>query len=158
MFAEMTAAEIELLNMLELLSPSGKREVREYIRYVLTKQYRREVMVAIFHNKLLVNLFHSLMYLVEREDIDIKQLQKRVRQIKELYYAIFNQVHNRYLEVIEDLDSNEVVREFGRISFENLDRAFQQGNLAVIRMEIVNFHQEYNKLGKKKDARQIVAV
>lgn len=79
MFAEMTAAEIELLNMLELLSPSGKREVREYIRYVLTKQYRREVMVAIFHNKLLVNLFHSLMYLVEREDIDINQLQERVR-------------------------------------------------------------------------------
>lgn len=158
MFAEMTAAEIELLNMLELLNPSGKREVREYTRYVLTKQYRREVMAAVFQNKLLVNLFHSLIYLVERDEFDIAQVQKRVRQIKELYYAIFDQVHNRYLQVIDDLDSNEVVREFGRISFENLDQAFKQGNLAVIRMEVVNFHQEYNKLGKKKDARQIVAV
>jgi hypothetical protein len=157
-FAEMTAAEIELLNMLEVLTPSGKREVREYTRYVLTKQYRREVMVAVFQNKLLANLFHSLVYLVEREDLDIAQVQKRVRQIKELYYTIFAQVHNRYLEVIDDLDSNEVVREFGRTGFENLEQAFRQGNSAVIRMEVVNFHQEYNKLGKKKDARQIVAV
>lgn len=158
MFAEMTALEIEFLNMLEIMTPSVKREVKEYMKYVLTKQYRREVMAAVFQNKLLANLFHSLIFLVERDDFDIAQVHKRVRQIKELYYAIFEQVHNRYREVIEDLDSNEVVREFGRVSFENLEQAFKQGQPSVIRMEVVNFHQEYNKLGKKKDARQIVAV
>lgn len=158
MFAEMTANEIEMLNMLDMLTPAGKREVREYMRYVLIKQYRREVMVAIFQNKLLANLFHSLIFLVERDDFDMAQVQKRVRQIKELYYAIFDQVHNKYLEVVEDLDSNEVVREFGRTSFENLEQAFKQGQPSIVRMEVINFHQEYNKLGKKKDARQIVAV
>ena len=119
MFADITAGDIEIINMLDLLTPSGKREVREYTRYILTKQYRREVMVAIFQNKLLANLLHSIVFLVERDDFDIDPLQKRISQIKELYYAIFEQVHNRYLEVVDDLDSNEVVREFGRISFEN---------------------------------------
>lgn len=158
MFADITAGDIEIINMLELLTPSGTREVREYTRYVLVKQYRREVMVAIFQNKLLANLLHSIIFLVERDDFDIVPLQKRLSQIKELYYAIFEQVHNRYLEVVDDLDSNEVVREFGRISFENLEEAFKQGNPTVIRREVINFQQEYNKLGKKKDARQIVAV
>jgi 23S rRNA C2498 (ribose-2'-O)-methylase RlmM len=157
-FADITAGDIEIINMLDLLTPSGKREVREYTRYVLTKQYRREVMVAIFQNKLLANLLHSIVFLVERDDFDIGPLQKRISQIKELYYAIFEQVHNRYLEVVDDLDSNEVVREFGRISFENLEEVLKQGNPTVIRREVINFQQEYNKLGKKKDARQIVAV
>ncbi|MFY9119078.1 MAG: hypothetical protein WAO57_02045 [Syntrophomonadaceae bacterium] len=158
MFADITAGDIEIINMLDLLTPSGKREVREYTRYILTKQYRREVMVAIFQNKLLANLLHSIVFLVERDDFDIDPLQKRISQIKELYYAIFEQVHNRYLEVVDDLDSNEVVREFGRISFENLEEVLKQGNPTVIRREVINFQQEYNKLGKKKDARQIVAV
>jgi len=157
-FADITAGDIEIINMLDLLTPSGKREVREYTRYILTKQYRREVMVAIFQNKLLANLLHSIVFLVERDDFDIDPLQKRISQIKELYYAIFEQVHNRYLEVVDDLDSNEVVREFGRISFENLEEVLKQGNPTVIRREVINFQQEYNKLGKKKDARQIVAV
>ncbi|MGB4703365.1 MAG: hypothetical protein WBI01_12800 [Syntrophomonadaceae bacterium] len=158
MFSDITAQEVEILNMLDIMTPTGVREVKEYMRYILTKQYRREVMAAVFHNKLLSNLFHSLLFLVERDDFDVAQVQKRVQQIKQIYYAIFDQVHNKYSKVVEDLDSNEVVREFGRISFENLERAFKQGQLSLIRMEVINFYQEYNKLGKKSDARQIVAV
>ncbi|HOQ08829.1 MAG TPA: hypothetical protein PLG09_01745 [Syntrophomonadaceae bacterium] len=158
MFSDITAQEVEILNMLDIMTPTGVREVKEYMRYILTKQYRREVMAAVFHNKLLSNLFHSLLFLVERDDFDVAQVQKRVQQIKQIYYAIFDQVHNKYSKVVEDLDSNEVVREFGRISFENLERAFKQGQLSLIRMEVINFYQEYNKLGKKRDARQIVAV
>jgi len=157
-FSDITAQEVEILNMLDIMTPTGVREVKEYMRYILTKQYRREVMAAVFHNKLLSNLFHSLLFLVERDDFDVAQVQKRVQQIKQIYYAIFDQVHNKYSKVVEDLDSNEVVREFGRISFENLERAFKQGQLSLIRMEVINFYQEYNKLGKKMDARQIVAV
>jgi hypothetical protein len=157
-FSDITAQEVEILNMLDIMTPTGVREVKEYMRYILTKQYRREVMAAVFHNKLLSNLFHSLLFLVERDDFDVAQVQKRVQQIKQIYYAIFDQVHNKYSKVVEDLDSNEVVREFGRISFENLERAFKQGQLSLIRMEVINFYQEYNKLGKKRDARQIVAV
>jgi len=157
-FSDITAQEVEILNMLDIMTPTGVREVKEYMRYILTKQYRREVMAAVFHNKLLSNLFHSLLFLGERDDFDVAQVQKRVQQIKQIYYAIFDQVHNKYSKVVEDLDSNEVVREFGRISFENLERAFKQGQLSLIRMEVINFYQEYNKLGKKSDARQIVAV
>ncbi len=150
--------EIEILNSYALLGTIGRRDFNDYLKYLLTKQYKREVMVAIFNNKLMQNLLHSLLYIVERDDFDILQAKKRVLQIKELYYGVFNQIHLRYAEVVEDLDSNEIVREFGRHSFENFDTAFKLGDIEKIRYEIVNFSQEFMNLSKKKDARQIIAV
>lgn len=158
MFTNITAGEVELLNAYQTLSPAMRRELRDYTRYLLCKQYKREVMVAVFHNKLLQNLFHSLMHLIEKEVINLDQVAKRILQIKELYYAIFEQVHNKYSELVEDLDSNETVAEFARHSFTNLDRALRSTNEDLIRYEIHNFYQEFNKLSKKKDARNIVAV
>ncbi len=155
---DITANEVELLNAYHLLSPASRREHHDYMRYLLCKQYKREVMVAVFNNKLLHNLFHSLLYIVEKEDIDLEQVAKRVFQIKELYYAIFEQVHCKYSEHVEDLDSNELVKEFARNSFANLERAIRSQNQDLVRYETINFYQEFNKLSKKRDARNIVAV
>jgi hypothetical protein len=155
---DITVNEVEILNAYQLLSPASRREFRDYVRYLLCKQYKREVMAAVFNNKLLHNLFLSLLHLLEKEELNLEQVAKRVLQIKELYYAIFEQVHCKYSELVEDLDSNEVVKEFARNSFANLDRAIRSKNPDLIRYEIINFHQEFNKLSKKKDARNIVAV
>ncbi|MEN6390902.1 MAG: hypothetical protein ABFD04_10850 [Syntrophomonas sp.] len=158
MLGEFTNEEVELLNAFTALKPGGQREIKEYMSYVLGKQYKREVKVSVFNNKLLHNLFHSLLHIVEKEDFDLILVGKRVAQIKELYYAIFEQVHNRYAEMVPELDSNEVVREFARIGFENLNSALAKGKQEMIRLEIVDFYQEYNKLAQRRDARQIVAV
>lgn len=158
MTGEISYKEVELLNVYELLGPTGQKELKDYMRYLLTKQYKREVMVAVFNNKLMQNLFHSLLHMIQKDDFDILQVKKRVFQIKELYYGVFEQVHTRYAELIEDLDSNEIVREFGRNSFENINMAFSSEDRGKIQFEIINFYQEYIKLSKKKDARQIVAV
>lgn len=158
MVGDITANEVELLNAYHLLTPSYRRELKDYMRYLLCKQYKREVMVAVFNNKLLHNLFLSLMHTVEKDEIDLEQVAKRIFQIKELYYAIFEQVHCKYSEHVEDLDSNELVKDFARNSFANLDRAIRSKNQDLVRYEIINFYQEFNKLSKKKDARNIVAV
>lgn len=158
MVGDITANEVELLNAYLLLSPVSRKEHDDYMRYLLCKQYKKEVMVAVFNNKLLHNLFHSLLHIVEKEDLDLEQIIKRICQIKELYYAIFEQVHCKYSEYVKDLDSNELVKEFARISFANLDRAIKSQNQDLIRYETINFYQEYHKLSKKKDARNIVAV
>lgn len=158
MLGDFTNEEVELLNAFTALRPGGQREIKDYMRYVLGKQYKREVKVAVFNNKLLQNLFHSLLHIVEKEDFDLILVSKRVAQLKELYYAIFEQVHSRYAELVPELDSNEVVREFARTGFENLNTALVKGNQEMIRLEIVDFYQEYNKLAQKRDARQIVAV
>ncbi len=150
--------EVELINSFEVLSASAQKDLMDYMRYLLSKQYKKEVMVAVFHNKLLQNLFHSLLHIIEKEDFDILLVQKRILQIKELYYGIFEQVHVRYAELIEDLDSNEIVREFGKNSFENINQAILSENLKNIRFEILDFYQEFTKLSKKKDARRIIAV
>ncbi len=158
MLGEITADEVEILNSYQLLKPVGQREFKDYLRYLLCKQYKREVIAAVFHNNVLHNLFHSLLYIVEKDDFDIEQVKKRVQQIKELYYGIFEQVHCRYSEIIEDLDSNELVKEFARNSFCNLERTLQSQNRDMIRWEVVDFYQQYNKLSQKKDTKKIIAV
>lgn len=158
MLGDITINEVELLNAYEVLAPNGQRELKGYLHYLLYKQYKRDAMAAVFNNKLLHNLFHSLMHIVERDDFDLTQVSRRVQQIKELYYALFEQVHNRYSQHVEELDSSEVVLEFGRTSFSTLERVLMGNNLDLIRYEVVNFYQEFNKLSKKRDARKIIAV
>ncbi|MDD2621053.1 MAG: hypothetical protein PHC92_10345 [Syntrophomonadaceae bacterium] len=158
MTVDITLNEVELLNAYQILGPASQKGLKDYMRYLLYKQYKREVMVAVFNNKLLHNLFHSLLHIVEKDDFDLQQVEKRVKQIKELYYGLFGQVHGRYNEVVNDLDSSEVVREFGRNGFETIEKAILSGNQTIIRFEIIDFFQGYNKLSQKKDVRNIVAV
>lgn len=158
MVGDITLNEIELLNAYEMLSVSGQRDLKDYMRYLLCKQYKRDVMVTVFHNKLLHNLFHGLLHLVEREEIDREQVAKRISQIKDMYYGLFEQVHVRYCQFVEDLDRSDVVAGFAANGFANLERVLNSDNTEMIRYEIINFYQEYTKLSKRKDARSIVAV
>ncbi|HBQ85332.1 MAG TPA: hypothetical protein DER33_09700 [Syntrophomonas sp.] len=158
MFGEITANEIELLNAFHLLGMTGQKELKDYLRYLLCKQYRREVMVSIFQNQLIHNLFHSIMHMIEKDDYDIAQLTRRLKQIQELYFGIYEQVHNKYSEQIEYLDSIEIVKDFGKNSFENINRALLTGNTILIRIEIIDFYEGFKKLSTNKDARKIVAV
>lgn len=158
MVEDLTDGEIELLNAVQLLGKSGQRELHDYIRYLLCKQYRREVMTAVFQNQLIHNLFHSILHTIEKEDFDVAQLTRRLRQIKELYFGIFERVHNKYSEQIEYLDSNELVRDFGINSYENIKRALYTGNRDLIRMEIVDFYEQFKKLSTHKETRKIMAV
>jgi len=158
MLGDITLNEVNLLNQYEVLNANYQKELNDYMRYLLSKQYRREVMIAVFHNKIIINLLHGLLYLMEKDDFDVAIVKKRVGQMKQLYYGVFEQVHIRYSELIEDLDSNEIVREFGKNSFETLNQVLEQGEAEIIRFEIINFYHEYNRLSKKRDARQIIAV
>jgi len=157
-FEQLTANEIELLNSFLLLSSSSQKELKDYMRYLLCKQYKKDVMASIFNNQLLHTLIHSLLHLVERDDFDLGQVEKRMKQIHELYFGLFEQVHHRYAEIITDLDSHEMVKDFGKSNCDNINRACKTGNRALVRAEVVEFYEGYIKLAKKKDARKIVAV
>lgn len=158
MVGDITLNEIELLNAYEMLSVSGQRDLKDYMRYLLCKQYKRDVLVTVFHNKLLHNLFHGLLHLVEREEIDREQVVKRISQIKDMYYGLFEQVHVNYSQFVDDLDRSDLVAGFAANGFANLERVLNSDNAEMIRYEIVNFYQEYTKISKRKDARSIVAV
>lgn len=158
MFADICPTDVELLNNYQKLTPRAQKELHDYMRYLLCKQYKRDVMVAVFHNKLLNNLMHSLLHLIEREEIDLSQVNRRVMQIKELYYALFEKVHNKYAELIEDLDSNETVKEFGRNGFANLEQALHSQSLNRIKIEIIEFYQGFDSLSRHRGMCKIVAV
>ncbi|SHG60843.1 hypothetical protein SAMN02745221_00581 [Thermosyntropha lipolytica DSM 11003] len=158
MLPDFSLRELELLKLFQALGPAGQKECLEYIKYLLSKQYKRELNLAIFNNNLLQNLLRGLLHLVQKEDFDIMLAQKRMMQIKELYYAIFADIHNRYSELVEDLDTSEIVREFGQNNFSQVETAFISGDINRIRYEIIEFFQQYERLARKKDSRHVMAV
>jgi len=158
MYSDIEKSDIELLNAFSNLSASAQKDFRDYVRYLLTKQYKRELMVAIFNNGLLHSLIQSLLHIVEREEFQITQIENRMKQISELYFGIFEKVHCKYMALIDELDSSELVKDFGRNSFDNINRACMSDNRMLIRMEIAEFHEGYYKFAHKKEARNIVAV
>jgi hypothetical protein len=158
MFGDISTGEIELLNAFSNLTSAAQKELKDYLRYLLCKQYKKELKTAIFHNQLLHSLLQSLLHIVERDEFQITQIEKRMSQIKELYFGIFEKTHIKYSELVDGLDSCELVKDFGQNSFDNIDRACKCENHSLIRLEIVEFYEGYNKLAQKKDARKIVAV
>ncbi len=158
MKGELSLRELELLNGYSLLRSSAQGDFLDYMRYLLSKQYRKEVMAAIFNNRLLNNLIDDLVSTADIEEIEIEQIRRRVMQIRELYFGVFEQIHGRYCEVVENLDSNEVVKDFGRISFDNLLRALNTEDRKVISAEVLDFYEQYSRLSRKKDARRLVAI
>ena len=78
--------------------------------------------------------------------------------MQEIYFGIFEKIHTKYSELIDGLDSFEAVRDFGRLSFDNINRACSSGNQLLIRMEINEFYEGYYKYAQKKEARKIFAV
>lgn len=158
MFGDISSNEVELLNAYGILGHTAQRELKDYLRYLLCKQYKKEIMAAVFNNQLIHSILHNLLHIVERDEFDISQVEKRADQIREVYFGIFEQVHCKYAEQVEELDSNEMVKDFGRNSFENIKWACNSGNRIMIRLEIVDFCESFDKLARKKDARKIVAV
>lgn len=158
MFGELNTNEVELLNAYSLLKTPAQKELKDYMRYLLCKQYKRDSMVAVLHNPLIHNLLHNIIHQVEKSEFDIAHLRARIKQLHDLYFGLFENVHHKYSEVIDDLDSNELVKDFGKNSFEDINRALDSENRIIIRAEIIEFYEVYNKMSRRKDARQIVAV
>ena len=158
MYSDIDKSDIELLNAFSNLNIAAQKDFKDYVRYLLTKQYKRELMVAIFHNGLLHSLIQNLLHIVERDEFQISQIENRMQQVSELYFGIFEKVHCKYMALVDGLDSSELVKDFGRNSFDNINRACTSGNRLLIRMEISEFYEGYYKLAQKKDARKIVAV
>ncbi len=150
--------EFEFSNNFRRLGPAAQRELKDFMDFLLCRQYKREVIIAVFHNKLLNNLLHGLLHLIENEGLDINQIRRRVMQIKELYYLLFEKVHSHYAELIEDLDSCELVKEFGHSGFANLTDAINSNDPNRIRLEIIEFFQGFDRLSRHRSVRKIVAV
>lgn len=150
--------DTELCNSYHRLGPQAQRELKDYVDYLLTRQYKREVIITVFHNKLLKNRLCGLLHIVESEEPDINLVKRRVIQVKELYFGLFEKVHSDYAQLVEDLDACEVVKEFGRTSFTNLMRAIDSNRPSRVRTEVIDFFQGFDSLSRHSRARKIIAV
>ncbi|MDD4803062.1 MAG: hypothetical protein PHF24_09020 [Syntrophomonas sp.] len=158
MLGDISSGDIEILNAYSNLNFSAQKDLRDYLCYLLCKQYKKELIAAIFHNQLLHNMLQSLLYFVERDDFPIQLIEKRMEQIRDIYFGIFEKIHTKYCDLVLGLDSSELVKDFGINNFENINRACRTGNHNLIRLEIVEFYEQYYILAGKNNVKRIAAV
>ena len=79
MALELTSNEVELLNAYQCLTTQGQKEIKEYLRYQLCKQYRREVMGSIFNNKLMEYMLRGLVHIIESSELDLELVERMIK-------------------------------------------------------------------------------
>ncbi|MGE5398532.1 MAG: hypothetical protein ACM3MK_13490 [Chitinophagales bacterium] len=158
MIPNMTSQEIQLISRFSQLTPEGKREIDDYLRFVLLKQYKKELCSQVLNNSLLHNGFLQAVWMCEREDTSIEDIVAKVRQLKFVFYQSLERTYCRYSEVLGELMVEDILRDWGSIGFDSVLEAANTGNKELMKQELENMLQDYGRLAKKEDKRKIVAV
>jgi hypothetical protein len=152
--------EIQLLEANSLLTSPARKKLSEYLHFLLYKQYKAEVLSAVVGNQFVVQMLNRLRQMAERNDLDMPAVSRKLHQLRELYFSIFSSIHVKYSELVPDLDSCEIVREFGVAGFDNIERACMMENKLLLRLEIEDFYRGFETLAQKSinNTRQLVAI
>jgi len=158
MEAGISPNELALLKKYQILNAKGKRNAHDYLNYLIYQQYKKESFVQVFHNQIICNLFHHIKYLVTKENYDINHIERLVKQIKKVFFASLEQVNFKYDDIIDEMDSNEIVTGFARIYFENIETAFYSQDKNKIRKEILVGYEEFMQLRQRKKIEKTLAI
>jgi len=157
-FWEHNVEEITLLNQFNLLLPEGRREVLDYLRYTLFKQYQRELHAAVFSSQPLYNALVYIAKMCEREEASVEDILAKVRQVKFIFYQQYEKVHLKYASILSELHIEDTLRDVGRLGFENIFQAAHSNRPNLIKKEVEELLEMFRKLANRKDRRRIMAV
>lgn len=158
MFLGLNSQEIQLLNRFNLLAPENKREVNDYLCYLIMKQYRAELNSQVLGNPLIYNGLLQAIRMCERDDLGIDEILQKIRQIKFLYYQLLEKIYCKYADILEGFYTDELLKDWGRLGFESVFEAAQKQSKESICTELEEMVQGYNRLAKKEGKRKFVAV
>jgi len=159
MYPDVTVQEVELLNRFNLLSAEGKKELNDYLRYLLLKQYRAELYSQVLGNPLLHNGLMQAVRMCESENVELEEIVHKIRQVKQIYYQLLEKVFLKYAEAVDELYLYDSLRDWGRIGFEQVADAANKDCKEDILRELEEMLHNYRKLAVNRgDRRRIVAV
>lgn len=158
MLPELSSQEIALINQYNLMNPQSRKEVRDYLAFVLLKQYRAEILSSVMGNGLVYNGLQQAARMCEHEDMELTDIVKKIGQVKAIIYSEIERVYLKYAEVLNDLCVEHTFIDWARIGFESIMEAAQSGNRQRLRQEINEMMEGYKRLSKREDRVRIIAV
>jgi hypothetical protein len=146
-----------LLKCFHLLRPEGKRDLLDYLRFIAQKQYRAELSSQVLSNPLLYNGLLQAARMCEREEIQTEDILQKISQLKYMYYNLLEKTRFKYDEALES-NLEDIIRDWGRIGFENLTEAAQNGRKDLMLQELDEMIDSLEALTRKGDKKRFVAV
>ncbi|MGI6549274.1 MAG: hypothetical protein ACOX4Q_04410 [Syntrophomonadales bacterium] len=157
MLPDLTNQDIMLLKCFHLLRPEGKRDLLDYLRFIAQKQYRAELSSQVLSNPLLYNGLLQAARMCEREEIQTEDILQKISQLKYMYYNLLEKTRFKYDEALES-NLEDIIRDWGRIGFENLTEAAQNGRKDLMLQELDEMIDSLEALTRKGDKKRFVAV
>ncbi len=158
MLPDLTSQDIVLLRCFQLLRPEGKQDLLDYLRFIAEKQYRAELCIQVLKNPLLYNGLLQAARMCERDEILVEDVLQKISQAKYLYYHLLEKTNLKYDEILEDCNRANIVRDWGRIGFENLAEAAKNGRKELILRELREMIAGLEGLAKTSDKKRFIAV
>ena len=155
---DLNSQDICLLKGFQLLRPEGKRDLLDYLRFLAQKQYRAELSFQVLNNPILYNGLLQASRMCEREETRVEDILQKISQLKYMYYQLLEKTNVKYDEVLDDINLEDIIRDWGRIGFENVAEAVKTGRKELILRELDEMIEGLEGLAKKGDKKRIIAV
>lgn len=94
----------------------------------------------------------------EREEIRIDEILQKISQLKYMFYHLLEKTTIKYDEVLDDICLDDLVRDWGRIGFENVAEAVKNERKDLMLRELEEMIQGLEGLAKKDDKKRFIAV
>ena len=158
MLFELTSQDIMLLKCFRLLQTEGRKNLLDYLKFLAEKQYRAELSSRILNNPILYNGLVQAHRMCEREEVHVDDILQKINQLKYIYYQLLEKTNIKYDEILDDINQENIIRDWGRIGFENISEAARTGRKDLILRELDEMIEGLKGLAKKGDRKRIVAV
>jgi len=138
--------EIRILKQLSVLSPQARREVRSYLEFLVAMQCRYELRSRLLCNSWLYGGLLGLLNLPENSESYCEEVKERVKKLKQMCFAAYEQIAEKYTELLGEIKGYEDVVEILLIGLGQIEDAAQAENVSRIQKEIVEMMETYKKL------------
>lgn len=141
-----TSEEIRFLSQLSVLSPQARREVKSYLEFLVAMQCRYELRSRLLCNSWLYGSLLGLFNLPESSENYCQEVKERVRRLKQMCFAVYEQIAEKYEELLGEIKGYEDVVDSLLLGLRQIEDAARAENVARTRKEIVEMMETYKKL------------
>lgn len=141
--ATLERSEIRMLSQMSVLGPESKRELQEYLEFLVARQCRNEFKTMLLHSNWLFNNLLALSNLNENCENYCFEVLERVKRMKGLCQGVFEQLIEKYGELLGDIKGYEGVAENVIMSLRQIQDAAVRNDARLTRNEILDMLESH---------------
>ncbi|NPV89439.1 MAG: hypothetical protein HPY50_01530 [Firmicutes bacterium] len=148
MIAAFSQADIRVLNQLSVLNPESKRELHDYLEFMVARQCRNEFKSQLLNNNWLFNNLLALTNLNDNGENYCEEVLERLRRMKGLCQSVFEQLTEKYGGLLGEIKGYEGIAEGMMNSLLQIQEAAQAGDPKRTKNEILDMFESYKSAGR----------